>query len=223
MIPTLFVHVPKTGGSTFIMEYKARYGKGNVVNYDKSLALNPDHLDKPFVTSHVPWSYLESLANGRYVFTLLRDPVERVKSWIRFKAGHSTKQGNAAASMKPRDFIESGVGQNVFMQTHERMVRHFGGDYWEPYDESVMPAVLDRACDVLSRMDWVGFTETWSDNQVLLCERIGMKDPFSGSVLNVSKGDVKFSDADIEAILEATRWDRKFYDHAWGVYGERQP
>ena len=217
MKPTLFVHVPKTGGSTFVIEYQEAYGYGTVVNYDQSLSLNVDHLEKVFVTSHVPYSYLSSIRPGRFAFTLLRDPVERVLSWVRFKSGFRNRQGDAAKHMKIRDFLHSDVSHNIRMQTHDRMVRHFGDDYWEPYDEGIMPVVLDRACNALKELDWVCFTEDWSDRQAELCELIEMP-PFEGKQHNISPEDKDYDDADIEAIREITKWDQKFYDFALGEF-----
>src|SRR5258708_9786374 len=86
----VFIHIPKTGGSTLNGLLQKQYGRNAIYSTDskaveKSLEafkqLDPSQRDEiQFLVGHTPFSASATLPGNYLYFTLLREPVERVIS-----------------------------------------------------------------------------------------------------------------------------------------------
>jgi hypothetical protein len=84
MTVVVFLHIPKTAGQTIHHKLANVIGKGGVSpirTHTQALGqsqLPPDYL---LHSGHIDWTDLDSLPEDRFVFTVLRDPRERLASF----------------------------------------------------------------------------------------------------------------------------------------------
>lgn len=85
MSPIVFLHVPKTAGQTVHNELTRAIGGANHVSPVRVTAQAVAGRQMPdgyrLYSGHVDWNELELLPSDRFVFTILRDPKERIASF----------------------------------------------------------------------------------------------------------------------------------------------
>lgn len=84
--PTLvFLHVPKTAGQSIHNELSGAFGPENVSPIRVHTQVNGNSSQMPsgyrLYSGHIDWVDLESVANPKFVFSILRDPKERIASF----------------------------------------------------------------------------------------------------------------------------------------------
>jgi len=81
----VFLHIPKTAGQTIHHQLVRAVGKANVspIRVHTEVAKGETNLPPGFLlhSGHIDWTDLESLPEDRFVFTVLRDPLERIASF----------------------------------------------------------------------------------------------------------------------------------------------
>ena len=81
MKPALFLHIQKTAGTSVQEMARFAYGNNNVISHGDYVQLGIDGCAaKEFISGHFGFSFAEKLMQGRYCFTFLRDPQERIIS-----------------------------------------------------------------------------------------------------------------------------------------------
>lgn len=85
MTTTVFLHIPKTAGQTIHSELSRIVGESRVspVRVHTQAAPGTGQLPPGYdlYSGHLDWDALESLPEDRFVFTVLRDPCERIASF----------------------------------------------------------------------------------------------------------------------------------------------
>jgi hypothetical protein len=183
--PVLFLHIPKTGGSSFLTALGNIFGERRVRRLrgaDEMAQAHIDHIvsdeiqDIDCLVGHFPIHAFVKCLDGFRPFTILRDPVDRVMSFFRFlkRAPRSeTERLELREGFGFDDFIESRVPEN-YAQTRNLMCRTLCGDaemsdplaaaFWQPRDPG---ALVDQALATLRRIDF-GLVEDMQYTQVLL-------------------------------------------------------
>ncbi|WP_114963981.1 sulfotransferase family 2 domain-containing protein [Tritonibacter mobilis] len=81
----IFLHIPKTAGQTIHTELTRIYGKKWVSPVRVHTQAGPGIGQLPpgykVYSGHIDWDALESVPEPRFVFTVLRDPLERIASF----------------------------------------------------------------------------------------------------------------------------------------------
>jgi hypothetical protein len=164
-------HIPKTGGHSIVQSFRAVFGPD---------AVDVDNGDSPLVTTHGPsWVPFEDYPDRVHI-TILRDPEERIKSYIRYMRSVVSDTNGEDIAKLARDLHATKFlrldHQAIRHMTHDRQVRQLGGfDFNEPPE--TMPQVLDRAMKALSLMAWIGHTETLTEDLDSLFELVGQPNP----------------------------------------------
>ena len=186
--PTLFHHIPKTAGTTLIMQ-------------------------APHVwASHDPYESLQVRGGTMQQITILRDPVERVISWLNFISRPNDRLGARLRQRKASDFLAQ-LTPTVRIWIDERMVRQLGGDWMPTRPQAPMQEQFERARDRLRMMNWVGFSETYDENRPKLMELLGLPDP-GPMRQNASRWSADIDPPAYDLIAEITEWDQRLYDDA---------
>ena len=151
--PVLFLHIPKTGGSSFLTVLGNVFGEARVRRLRSADEMAQAQIDRivsdeiqdiDCLVGHFPIHVFAKYLDMFRPFTILRDPVHRVMSLFRFlkRAPQSeTKRLELREGFGFDDFIESRVAEN-YAQTRNSMCRMLCGDeemsdpfaaaFWEP-------------------------------------------------------------------------------------------
>ena len=182
----VFLHIPKAGGTSFIDLLGRRFGPLDVLpvgregsgSVTRSLA---DAGRYPFVYGHFPYDAVNLFSRRPFLFTVLRDPVERAISAFWFMKQQSAHMERLAASGQipgelARDFTKAGaLTLSEFVHKEQRAAgRHLGSlqvhfltcadldkrhRFEEHYEVEVSPQDLDLAKERLATFDAFGLVE----------------------------------------------------------------
>src|SRR5262245_12655325 len=101
----LFLHTQKTAGTSVQQAARYIYGNQNVASHADYVKLGIDGCAKlPFVSGHFGIEFARPLMEGRYCFTLLRDPIERLISLYAFCSSQQADHFPLYAAARRTDF-----------------------------------------------------------------------------------------------------------------------
>jgi len=170
--PVLFLHIPKTGGSSFLTALGNIFGERRVRRLRCAEEMARAQIDRivsdeiqdiDCLVGHFPIHVFAKHLDTFRPFTILRDPVDRVMSLFRFlkRAPQSeTERLELREGFGFDDFIESRVPE-IYAQTRNLMCRMLCGDeemsdpltaaFWQPRDQG---ALVDQALATLRSIDF---------------------------------------------------------------------
>jgi hypothetical protein len=223
--PYFFIHVMKTGGTTFRWHVNHNFGPDErypdlSVDPDPYLAkLSMQHLlSQPaerldrirIFTGHLPSVTVEHLDRPLTTMTLLRDPVERTISHL--------KQIEAVGPVR-RSLEEVYEDPDVYLpliRDHQARMFAFApsDDIDGYYSLSLVidDARFERACENLDRIDLVGFQDRYAEFEAALVDRYGWT---LAPVDRLRTSEpVEVSDAFRRRIADDNQADVEFYRYA---------
>ncbi|HEY2327746.1 MAG TPA: hypothetical protein VGH52_09705 [Gaiellaceae bacterium] len=172
----VFIHVPKTGGSTFASILRRSFPASDVVlqsalkekylaEVDAQLRAAAMRPQLGSIHGHVPLSYRPQFPpEARYV-TLLRDPVRRQYSHYRWVYTRAVQNGSAppvAEALKRGRLVDN-------LQT--RMLCGLDNPLTRPADDELLTAARAE----LDRLAFVGIVERFPESMLLAQERLGLR------------------------------------------------
>lgn len=230
--PALFLHIHKTAGTSIQETARAVYGNDNVISHADYLEMEPGEIArKPFVSGHFGVAFARHHMPGRYCFTFLRDPEERLLSYYRHvrKRGEAGEdEGPGATCLDLDEFLERGLdGQyrahlwntQVWQLASGRNVATSGeafigiGDI--PPDQLLAMAIRN-----LEAFHRVGFVETYDNDITEIFAALGARVAPKIRRVNVTRDPSSaepISRQVREMLRDLTRLDRLLYDHAWNT------
>lgn len=199
----LFYHIPRTGGLMISTKIWNHIGRESALT-DRGTGVD---YDGPYVSSHEPYASLQHRAEGRIQFTVLRDPVERVLSFVNLNVSQYRTSGLSLADYLVADNFTPSVKRGH----RDRMVRQLGGDFYE--DTMPIGEQFDRACEALTKMDWIGYMSELDETLPDFFDEIEV--PFGDpEVINASKVKVEATPHALEIAHRITMWDQKLFEFA---------
>ena len=203
--PISFLHLEKTAGTSLLAVISSQFHPGQI-DPDPCRA-SPPHLLTPFtpnaleriryhplVWGHYDLPSLHRLDPGRFVFTMLRTPADRLLSlyyyWRSLDPAllgqpDENLQVRAAHRLGLLDFLRSNDALIVnFVDNF--YVRRLLGLYAEPDRDPLREqmTVLDQALAALASIDFVGITEQASRSVTRLATMLGVEGPQAAPLLN---------------------------------------
>ena len=222
-VPALFLHIRKTGGTSIVRQAMDHYGYENVCGHGDYMGRSPKSLtDLPFVAGHFGFDYARTLMPGRFSFTFLRDPIERILSLYSFCRIQDPEEFpiyRAAAEHDLEGFLRAADDDDLvraYVWNSQVWCLAAGPGYVETLETVAQPeAMFARALENIEQLSFVGLTETFDVDARQIMQALNMNAGQGVRKDNVTRDKIALaglSDRTIHLLEELTHWDRKLYD-----------
>lgn len=224
-VPALFLHIQKTAGTSILHLARQHYGD-SLASHGDCWGKSPDQLRHVrFISGHIGYHFARPLMEGRYTFTFLRDPAERILSMYYFCRSRDPAEFiiyQKAHELSLAGFLEAGLhdpwvrkniwNNQVWQLAHgyahldDRTIADFGED-----------ELLRLAKEHIAELSHVGFTETFAADAAPVLRALGLPGMESMPKLNETPGrpGAEAQAPEIRALLDRlTGLDRQLYDYA---------
>jgi hypothetical protein len=223
----IFLHLPKTAGSTVVHILEREYGRDAVLPlYDSTFGdevaeLTADQAAHTrVIAGHFYFGVHEHVPGRCRYFTFLRDPVRRIVSHYHFVRGQPKHYlHDAATNMSLGSYVEfCGAAEPNNDQT-----RLLAGRKTASAEGTCMPEMLPVAKRNLDRHDVVGLTEEFDRSLLLLAHTFGWQRPYYVKQ-NVSRRRGRRGELDDEtraAILTSNSLDVELYRYGRELFEQQ--
>jgi hypothetical protein len=234
--PLLFLHMPKTAGTSMRTYLARQYAIGDILpaaNWGDVARGGFDPAAYRLCAGHFSYNFRPLCAPGTKTLTLLRDPVERYLSHFRHARidpafdGHHESLRSLNISQVIRDEERAWQWANLQCRwlarsaDHRRVVALLHDD---PHaDPAILEtansheALVERACEHLDSIDFVGVVEDLDMVSDELVEALGFHPSRPFPIENVAQADWTMetvTSEDREIIRGLNRLDNTLYDYA---------
>jgi len=223
----LFLHIPKTGGTTLRSIISRQYAPAttyeiinpineHVVGFrEKSAA---ERLRYKMLHGHMSYGLHEFMSNDYVYITMLRDPLRRAVSDYAFVSSNALHPlYENVKDMSFGEYLTSGMtGQLENGQTRLIAGDCAPGDIGIPTLRPITDQDFERACINLERhFSVVGVLERFDESLVLMQQALGWKNPFYVRENVTGKGTKPhLSTKDLEIARTQNQYDMKLYAYA---------
>ncbi|NCC60280.1 MAG: hypothetical protein EOM12_04930 [Verrucomicrobiae bacterium] len=248
LTPCVFLHIQKTAGSTIVELARHSYGSDHVVSHgDYLVGCNDLDIDQivdargcspydykkiKFVSGHFGFNFALPLIRERYSFTILRNPVERILSYYFFckKMNPSEfKIYSLVQKLSLNEFLmmglnDSGVKACIWNNQAWQLANGYGHLNERKISSYTEDEIINASIDHLEKFSYIGFVETFEEDQNRILTDLGVRRPSKKMVLNSNPGRPRASDlppSTIELLNELTRLDQILYHSAWEKYKKK--
>jgi hypothetical protein len=222
--PTLILlHVPRSGGTTSWRKLGAAFLHARRLgpNYDRNFKEAVAALEGKYrvVASHFPYGAHELLKGPYEYAVVLRDPVARIGSTLKWYLNNARRRNHKEA----KEGVVSLVKASAACRNGAVKILCGAG---LGFEEKVTKAMFEKARRVLDeRIHYVGFTDNlhpWLDS---LCAMLGRHEVVgkTGYQLRTGGGSLPFEEHELAVITACNQWDLALYQHAKEKYGNGQP
>lgn len=235
--PIFFIHVMKTGGTTFWRTLNLTFGAaevyppvataderpgaekvGNYLDASRLLALAPERLARlRAICGHYPYAVTQLLPIEVARVTILRDPVERTISYLKNAQRHTPRLKGRSL----QEIYDDGYAFPFWIHNHQTKVfalRPDDLDLATTATPVMQPLEIDAdrlqtAMANLEEVEVLGFVQRYGEFAAEVSRRFGLPaiDVEPQRVSAPVHVDRRF----VEQIEEDNRYDREFYD--WAV------
>lgn len=219
------MHIQKTAGTT-ITETVRRHYRNDIVSHGDYLKHDTASLKKiRFISGHFGFEYSRQFMDGRYSFTFLRDPVERILSLYYFSRTRDPSEFpiyRVAHEMDLTEYLRAGLDREdikTYLWNHQAWQLACG--WHDPQQRQASnfteEQILERAKAHLMEFHYVGFAESFAVDSKAILANLHVPVPESLVPANVTPKRPHRNDlpaATIRLAEELTRLDTALYEHA---------
>lgn len=224
----LFLHIPKTAGSSLYALFANILGPENVkqVPNTNNLGLRQIDMLKKYmlVGGHFTYSHKKCFEN-RYCMVILRNPIDRFLSQYYFHRGYEGASDPAVINAKNLD-----LSSYIEFYRNQKYSGIFNAQLWHlaglRSDTTVpMKELLNLAKDNLSKLDFTGIYEFFSDSIDLLLYDCKWPPVTEIPVVNVTSKRPKLHEIHpkiVERIAELNQYDLELYEYGVDLFNQKK-
>ena len=223
--PAIFMHIQKTAGTSITEAVRPHY-QSDIVSHGDYLTHDTASLKNiRFISGHFGFEYARQFMDGRYSFTFLRDPVERILSLYYFSRTRDPAEYpiyRAAHEMDLATYLRAGFHHrdlNAYLWNQQAWQLACG---WADPQQRDIPdftddQILERAKAHVMELSYVGFVESMAvDSKAVLAS---LQVPVHEPVVPANRTPERPQRNDLPAATirlaeELTRLDAALYAHA---------
>lgn len=204
------------------------YGRENCCMHGDYLSHAPEQLEPlMMVSGHFGFEYAEGFMLGRYSFTFLRDPIERLLSYYSYCRGATRDEyeiNTLAHDSDAETFFRAGATASSKFASHMwnhqacQLASGWGASLVGKVDitpDALPPdEILDRAKANLARFDYIGLVESFDVDNAAIFAALGdtSSDVFRINAAPVRTTREELSPSTLELLATLTEIDQKLYD-----------
>ncbi len=222
-VPALFLHIRKTGGTSIVMQAMDHYGYENVCGHGDYMGKPPPHFKNlPFVSGHFGFDYARELMPGRFSFTFLRDPVERILSLYSFCRVQDPEEFpiyRAASDHDLDGFLRAAEDDGLvraYIWNSQVWCLAAGPGYVETLETVAQPdEMFNQALENIKQLSFVGMIETFDADAGYIMRALNMNAGEKVRKDNVTRDRISVEglpEKTLQLLADLTEWDRKLYD-----------
>ena len=231
--PVIFLHIPKTAGTTLHDILDRHYPPEVVHSFGADAHASVSHyksLDEEsrikirLLRGHMAYGLHEYLPGPTKYFTILREPVARVISYynfIRRTPDHYLYDEVMGNDLSLHALLESGLP----LMMNDGQVRLISGVWGDPAFGEVTLSMLETAKKNLAdTFIVVGLTEQFDKTLCLLKEKLNWQQDITYQRLNVSRhgaSEEQLPRATVELLKHVNRQDIALYAYAQDLFSEQ--
>ncbi len=235
--PIIFLHIPKTAGTTIRHLLSLGFGRDEVLDLDLTRprevelwqTLSGETLRRyRLIAGHFRYDFIVAKVPQGRIFTFLRDPIERCLSLFPFLKERAAR---GMLATPERNELMRGISFEEFVFSDHELVqqqrdnphiRFLGGLPCPP--ERSPEEMLALAKQRLAAMDFFGIVEQMPESISMLCAFLGLR-PHS-EIFSINRGRRRRIREEVDAKLlnrleETNRYDMELYEYAQDLFQKR--
>jgi hypothetical protein len=225
----IFLHIPKTGGSTLSKILEHHYSRAQTVTLDGPKIARFKTLPAAergryrLIQGHLHFGVHRFIPRASTYITFLRRPVERVLSFYHYARSTPDHYLYPLLATERLD-LKTLLARELTLELCNEQTRLLAGDGWEDPQRVVTRAALERAqANFRSHFRIVGLLEEFDASLLLLRRAFDWQLPFYVKE-NVTKGKPDNTSLDVETrklVEDANGLDLELYEYARNLFDEQ--
>jgi hypothetical protein len=238
----VFLHIQKTAGTTIVNLARSAYGNQNIISHGDylrgishfplvdELEINDQVLEDfrkiSFLSGHFGYDFAKHYMPGRYSFTFLRDPIERVLSLYYFCRKRDPDQFEIYRICRQstlNGFLKMGlVNPEVRYFIWNNQVWQLACGFGNLENKNLFSfkdaELLQLASNHLDDFSYIGFAETFEADRDRILRDLGIVAPEATIISNANPGRPTVNDlpqTTKDLLFELTELDGALYKKAW--------